>query len=83
MEKRGIGLNGDLMSTQVASALMRELKTGIYADAEKLPAEMELAGQYGVSRTVIRDALAELEREGYVIWKTRASSSVCAAWGLW
>ena len=66
MENRGIGLNGDLMSTQVASALMRELKTGIYADAEKLPAEMELAGQYGVSRTVIRDALSDLENAGFI-----------------
>ncbi len=34
-----------------------------------MPSEEGLASQLGVSRVTIRDALAALEREGYVIRK--------------
>ena len=61
-----MGLSGDLMSTRVCAILMRELKSGVYQDVERLPAEMDLAEQFGVSRTVIRDALSILESAGFV-----------------
>lgn len=57
---------GKLMSTQVSALLMKELKSGIFSKSEKLPSEMELAERLGVSRTVIRDALSDIEREGFV-----------------
>lgn len=57
---------GKLMSTQVSSLLMKELKTGIFSESEKLPSEVELAERLGVSRTVIRDALSDIEREGFI-----------------
>ena len=67
MEKNEISsLSGSLMSTKITSLLIRELKTGIYAQAERLPAEMELAAELGVSRTVIRDALGNLENAGFI-----------------
>lgn len=59
-------LGGAVISQQIASQLLREMRTGPYESCERLPAEVELAARLGVSRTVIRDALAELEREGYV-----------------
>ena len=59
-------LGGKLMSTQVSALLIRELKEGAYAQAERLPSEVELSEQIGVSRTVIRDALSDLEREGLI-----------------
>ncbi|MEG0617091.1 MAG: GntR family transcriptional regulator [Oscillospiraceae bacterium] len=59
-------LGGNLMSTQVSAMLMRELKDGIYSTAERLPAEVDLAATLKVSRTVIRDALSDLEREGFI-----------------
>jgi GntR family transcriptional regulator len=59
-------LGGDLMSAQVVNRLAQELRSGIFSDCSRLPAEVELAGTLGVSRTVIRDALSELEREGYI-----------------
>ena len=59
-------LGGAVISQQIASQLLEEMRVGPYADSERLPAEVELAARLGVSRTVIRDALAELEREGYV-----------------
>lgn len=57
---------GNLMSTQISSLLIRELREGEFSAAERLPSEVELAQRLGVSRTVIRDALSDLEREGMV-----------------
>ena len=42
------------------------MRTGRWAGADRLPAELDLADELGVSRTVIRDALSTLERAGYV-----------------
>lgn len=46
--------------------LLQGLKLGIYAAGAKLPPERELAGQLGVSRATLRDALAELQAAGYL-----------------
>ena len=59
-------LGGAVISQQIAARLLEELRDGRFASEERLPAEVELAAGLGVSRTVVRDALAELEREGYV-----------------
>ena len=59
-------LGGAVISQQIAARLLEELRDGRFAGEERLPAEVELAAGLGVSRTVVRDALAELEREGYV-----------------
>lgn len=68
-------LSSNLMSTQVSLLLIKELKNGIFANALKLPAEVELSERLGVSRTVIRDALSDLEREGF-IERTRGVGTV-------
>ena len=62
----GEPLGGAVISQQIAARLLDELRQGRYAAEDRLPAEVELAAEIGVSRTVIRDALAELEREGYI-----------------
>lgn len=59
-------LGGNLMSTQISALLMKELKSGCFSEVERLPAEVDLALKLGVSRTVIRDALSDLEREGFI-----------------
>lgn len=68
-------LSSKLMSTQVSLLLIKELKEGIFAHAEKLPSEVELSERLGVSRTVIRDALSDVEREGF-IERTRGVGTV-------
>lgn len=59
-------LGGSVISVQIESDLLKELRSGRFVNSEKLPSEVELANAMGVSRTVIRDALSDLEREGYV-----------------
>lgn len=59
-------LGGKLMSTQVSALLIKELKDGVFSSSERLPSEVELSERLGVSRTVIRDALSDLEREGLI-----------------
>lgn len=67
-EKRGVSepLGGAVLSSQLAQTLAEEMRSGRFAQAARLPAEVELAARMGVSRTVVRDALGELERAGFV-----------------
>lgn len=46
--------------------LLREMKSGEFAETERLPRELELAKKYGISRNQLREILAGLEREGFV-----------------
>ncbi len=56
----------DEASKILLNKLLLEMKDGIYSDTDRLPPEVELSHKFGVSRTVVRDALAVLEREGFV-----------------
>lgn len=53
-------------SNLIRMKLLREIKMGEFADSEKLPRELELAKQLGVSRNHLREVLAQLEREGFI-----------------
>ncbi|MFN1581517.1 FCD domain-containing protein [Vibrio rotiferianus] len=46
--------------------LLKQLEQGTYEIGERLPTEREIAEQYDVSRTVIREAIIMLELEGLV-----------------
>lgn len=59
-------LGGALLSAHAAQRLLQEIAAGRWAAADRLPPEVELAAALGVSRTVVRDALSELERGGYI-----------------
>mgnify|MGYP000569846346 CR=1 FL=1 len=59
-------LGGVLISNQVVAELLEQLRNGIWQDTDHLPPELELANRLNVSRTVVRDALSELERAGYI-----------------
>lgn len=53
-------------SNLIRLKLLREMKTGEYSACDKLPRELELAQQFGVSRNHLREVLAQLEREGFI-----------------
>ena len=71
-------LGGAVISDRVVAALLQELRTGRYADADRLPAEVDLAAQLGVSRTVIRDALSVCAALAPL--STAPCSTCAAAW---
>ncbi|MCP8884706.1 FadR family transcriptional regulator [Devosia sp. XJ19-1] len=51
---------------QVANALRSALSSGDYAVGDKLPSEARIAETHGVSRTVVREAIASLRSDGLV-----------------
>ena len=52
------------LSQQVASLLIQEVRSGAFIAGQRLPSEAELMKRYGVSRTVIREALASMKYDG-------------------
>jgi GntR family transcriptional repressor for pyruvate dehydrogenase complex len=56
----------DKLSEQVARKLMAEIRSGRLAPQDKLPTEAVLVQQFGVSRTVIREAISQLKSLGLV-----------------
>lgn len=53
-------------SAQIRDMLLEEMSVGALVAGQKLPTERELAGRFGVSRTIVRDALTFLEAENRV-----------------
>ncbi|HEY2020829.1 GntR family transcriptional regulator [Paraburkholderia sp.] len=54
---------------QIADRLRTQIDEGTFATDSKLPAESELTRQFDVSRVTVRQAIAQLLAEGYVISK--------------
>ncbi len=54
-----------LLYENISNEIILQIKTGILKEGSKL-SERSLAEKYGVSRTVIRDALKVLNEKGYV-----------------
>jgi len=54
------------MSDQVAQQLLKQIEVGSFRATGKLPTEAALAQEFGVSRTVIREAISRLKNEGVV-----------------
>jgi GntR family transcriptional regulator len=52
---------------QVCEALRLQIRNGTYKVGDQLPSEHDLCAMFNVSRTVIRQALNELEQEGLLL----------------
>jgi GntR family transcriptional regulator, transcriptional repressor for pyruvate dehydrogenase complex len=65
------------LSDTVAQHLLQQIDEGAFASGGKLPTEAVLAQQFGVSRTVIREAVSRLKNEGVV--EPRQGSGVFVA----
>lgn len=57
---------GARLADQVAASLEAEIRAGRLTQGEKLPTEQALAQQFGVSRTVVREAVSRLKSMGLV-----------------
>ena len=53
-------------SSVLRAQLIEEMKHGRFSQCKRLPRETVLSEQYGISRTHLRDILAQLEREGFI-----------------
>jgi GntR family transcriptional repressor for pyruvate dehydrogenase complex len=54
------------LAQQISKLLAGEIVSGVYKPGDKLPTEIELANQLGVSRTILREALASLKQDGLI-----------------
>lgn len=54
------------LSEVTTQRILHEIKYGTYKNESRLPPEVEIAAHLGVSRTIIRDSLSTLEREGFI-----------------
>lgn len=55
-----------VLSDTVASQLLEKIDQGVFTPGGKLPTETRLAEEFGVSRTVVREAISRLKNEGVV-----------------
>ncbi|BCP55238.1 GntR family transcriptional regulator [Kaistia sp. 32K] len=68
---------GPNLSTLVASSITREIANGRLKPGDQLPTEQKLATTFGVSRNVIREAVARLRSEGR-IWSQQGRGAFVA-----
>lgn len=54
------------LTDKVTEALVRLIRSGGYGVRARLPSEKEMAERFGVSRTVVREAVSRLKSEGLV-----------------
>ena len=54
------------LSTEIAGQITEKIKAGALPAGTKLPSEAQIAQEFGVSRTAVREAIASLRQEGYV-----------------
>ncbi|MHC3472795.1 GntR family transcriptional regulator [Streptomyces sp. 7R007] len=65
-----------LKHQRITQVLAKEIRTGRRAAGERLPGEHALAQRFGVSRTTVRAALAELNAAGLITTRTGKGSYV-------
>jgi GntR family transcriptional regulator, transcriptional repressor for pyruvate dehydrogenase complex len=63
---------------EVAGRIAEEIAAGHYAQGDRLPTEQQMMEAMGVSRTVIREAVAALRADGMVVTRQGAGAFVAA-----
>ena len=65
---------------QLKTLLLEEILGGRYGPGDQLPTEHELCAQYGISRTPVHRALAELAEDGAILRHRRRGTFVNPHW---
>ncbi|MGA0617087.1 FadR/GntR family transcriptional regulator [Paracoccus sp. KR1-242] len=68
---------GPHLSTLVASSISREIAQGRLTPGDQLPTEQQLAQTFGVSRNIVREAIARLRSEG-LVWSQQGRGAFVA-----
>jgi len=66
---------------QAQQYLLGLIKDGVYQPGERLPAEVDLAAQLGISRPTLREALLHLEQENVIVRKHGVGTFVANGYG--
>ncbi len=66
----------ELLYRKLQQDIKSRILAGIYREGDLLPSEYELQQLYSVTRSTVRHALNELEREGYILKKQGKGSIV-------
>jgi len=70
------------LADQVVNALRARIASGELAPGARLPTEQRLGERFGVSRAVVREAIAHLKSDGYVETRQGAGAFIAARPGL-
>ena len=62
---------------QLKSILLNKIKSGVYPEGQCIPTEQQLAQSLQISRSTVRQAVAELVQEGWLERKTSKGTFVC------
>ena len=68
--------NGKKLHEEVTDKLLSRVRSGEFKPGDRLPAERALALEYGVSRSVIREAMSSLNQMGCVVSRVGGGSYV-------
>lgn len=69
------------LADTIFDQLQRSIKSGAYAEEERLPTEHDLATEFAVSRPIVREALRRLREQG-LIYSRRGAGSFVRSVGL-
>lgn len=67
------------LADRVTETLAGQLRSGVYPVNSRLPTEKSLAEKFGVSRTVVREAISRLKSEGLVETRQGSGTAVLDA----
>ena len=67
------------LTDRVCESLTQLVSHGEFSAGSRLPAEIEMAKAFGVSRTVVREAISRLKAEGRVESRQGSGVFVCEA----
>jgi DNA-binding FadR family transcriptional regulator len=75
-------MSNQRMSDRIVADYLRDIGMGAIAEGAPLPAESAMGATYGVSRSVVREAIRTLGAKGFVIAR-QGSATVVAPRRLW
>jgi GntR family transcriptional repressor for pyruvate dehydrogenase complex len=78
-EPEGDGFVAGTLGSRVAGKLLQKIRTDQLAPGIRLPSEQVMAVHFGVSRTVVREAIALLKADGILSTRKGSGTFVCAA----
>lgn len=62
---------------QLKQHLLGKISTGEWKEGDRIPTELKLKNDLGLSRATIRQALTEMEREGFIERRRGSGTTVC------